>query len=155
MSQSPFQLMEILYLVRHSIAYPIVDFLCMTHHHSPPNIMLGSSLMEIIKPGCPGNVESGEGTLSWHYPRSMGSQCITIDCLGDEYLTINLGITSDWKQLHVLLLWVCERWRGRIWATGADWGWGRDPGSLTQSLSHSLSHSVSHSLTLSSQKMQK
>ena len=37
----------------------------------------------------------------------------------------------------------CERGRDRCWATGAYWGRGRDPGSLTHSQSHSLTHSLS------------
>ena len=37
--------------------------------------LLGSSLMEILDPGCRRNVESGETSLSWLYPRSIGSQC--------------------------------------------------------------------------------
>ena len=41
--------------------------------------LLSSSLMEILKPGCPGNVESGETSLSWLYTRSIGSQCKTKD----------------------------------------------------------------------------
>ena len=36
--------------------------------------LLCSSLMEIQKPGCPGNVESEETSLSWLYTRSIGSQ---------------------------------------------------------------------------------
>ena len=56
--------------------------------HSPLNVddsalwilymlkqLLSSSLMEVMKPGCPGNVESGETSLSWLYPQSIGSQC--------------------------------------------------------------------------------
>ena len=41
--------------------------------------------------------------------------------------------------MQLLLVMLCERWRGRSWATGADWGRGRDPGALTHSLSHSPS----------------
>ena len=37
--------------------------------------LLSSSLIEVMKPGCPGNVESGEINLSWHYSRSIESQC--------------------------------------------------------------------------------
>ena len=47
--------------------------------------LLGSSLMEILKPGCLRNVESGETSLSWLYPRSIGSQCKIKDqryCVG-------------------------------------------------------------------------
>ena len=57
---------------------------------------------------------------------------IQSDPLHQEYLTIDLGNTSD-----------CERWRGRSWATGADWGRDRDPGSLSESLTESLTHSFS------------
>ena len=56
--------------------------------HSPLNVddsalwilymlkqLLSSSQMKVMKPGCPGNVESGETSLSWLYPQSIGSQC--------------------------------------------------------------------------------
>ena len=54
--------------------------------HSPLNVddsalwilymfkqLLSSSVMEVMKPGCPGNVESGETSLSWLHPQSIGS----------------------------------------------------------------------------------
>ena len=44
------------------------------------------------------------------------------DHLHQEYLTIDLGNTSDWIQLQLLLVRHCERWRGRSWATWAYWG---------------------------------
>ena len=60
----------------------------LSYRHSPLNVddsalwilymlkqLLSSSLMEVMKPGCPGNVESGETSLSWLYPQSIGSQC--------------------------------------------------------------------------------
>ena len=47
---------------------------------------------------------------------------IPSDRLHQEYLTINLGNTSDWRQLQLPLVRLCEIWRGRSWATGADWG---------------------------------
>jgi hypothetical protein len=59
---------------------------------------------------------------------------IQSDCLHQEYLTMDLGNTSDWRQLQLLLVGLCERWRGRSWATWAYWGRGTDPGSVTQSL---------------------
>ena len=56
--------------------------------HSPLNVddsvlwilymfkqLLSSSLIEVIKPGCPGNVKSGETSWSWLNPQSIGSQC--------------------------------------------------------------------------------
>ena len=65
------------------------------------------------------------------------------DCLHQEYLTINLGSTSDWWQLQLPLVRLCWRWGGRCWATGAAWGGGRGPGSLNHSLSLSLPIHVS------------
>ena len=61
------------------------------------------------------------------------------DPLHQEYLTINLGNFSDWRQMQLQLVRLCERWRDRSWATGADWGRGRDPCALTHSLTHSPS----------------
>ena len=113
--------------------------------HSPLNVdnsalqilymlkqLLSSSLLEVMKPGCPGNVESGETWLSWLYPQSIGSQCkikdqiycvwslgamkvTPSDPLHQEYLTINLGSTSDWRQLKLPLVRLFGRWRGRCW----------------------------------------
>ena len=58
------------------------------HVHSPLNVddsalwilymlkqLLSSSLIEVMKPGCPGIVESGDTILSWLYPQSIVSQC--------------------------------------------------------------------------------
>ena len=119
--------------------------------------LLGSSLMEILKPGFQRNVESGETSFKWLYPQSIGSQCkikdqiyyVGSDCLHQEYLTINLGSTSDWWKLQLPLVRLCSRWRGRCWATGAAWGRGRDPGSLTHSLSLSLPIHISDSAATS------
>ena len=44
------------------------------------------------------------------------------DCLHQEYLTINLGSTSDLRQLKLPLLRLFGRWRGRCWPGGAAWG---------------------------------
>ena len=68
---------------------------------------------------------------------------IPSDRLHQEYLTNNIGNSSDWQQLQLPLVRLCERWRGTSWATGADWKRARDHNSLTHSLSHSLSHSFS------------
>ena len=70
----------------------------------------------------------------------LGAMEITpIDPLHQEYLTINLGNISDWRQMPIPLVRLCERWRGRSWATGADSERGRDLGALSHSLSHSPS----------------
>ena len=82
----------------------------------------------------------------------LGAMTITpSDPLHQEYLTMNLGNSSDWRQLQLLLVSLWKRCRGISWATGAYWGKGRGPWSLT----HSLTHSPSRSLTISVQKMQK
>ena len=74
--------------------------------------LLISSLMKILKPGCPRNVESGEASffmtlspIQWVPVQDKGSKipCVKFwamkiipsDCLHQEYLTINLGNTSD------------------------------------------------------------
>ena len=44
------------------------------------------------------------------------------DCLHQEYLTINLGSTSDGRQLKLPLVRLFGRWRGRCWPAGAAWG---------------------------------
>ena len=44
------------------------------------------------------------------------------DCLHQEYLTINLGSTSDWRQLKLPLVRLFGRWRGRCWPAGAAFG---------------------------------
>ena len=41
------------------------------------------------------------------------------DCLHQEYLTINLGSTSDWQPLKPPLVRLFRRWRGRCWPAGA------------------------------------
>ena len=84
------------------------------------------------------------------YVKFGAMKVVPSDRLHQEYLTINLGITSDWQQLQLLLVKLCERLRDRILATGSDWRRGRDPGSVT----HSLSYSLSHSFTLYLEKMQ-
>ena len=90
--------------------------------------------------------------IQWVPVQDQGSkiQCVKFwamkiipsDRLHQEYLTIDLGENSDWRQLQLPLVRLWERWRGRSWATGADWGRGREPGSLTNSLSHSLTLSL-------------
>ena len=58
--------------------------------HSPPPLLrlrtrimymlkqlFSRSLMKVMKPWCPKNVESEETSLSWLYPRSIGPQCKT------------------------------------------------------------------------------
>ena len=53
----------------------------------------------------------------------LGAMQITpSDCLHQEYLTINLGSTSDWRQLKLPLVRLFGRWRGRCWPGGAAWG---------------------------------
>ena len=53
----------------------------------------------------------------------LGAMKITpSDCLHQEYLTINLGSTSDWRQLKLPLVRLFGRWRGRCWPAGAAWG---------------------------------
>ena len=50
----------------------------------------------------------------------LGAMKITpSDCLHQEYLTINLGSTSDWQQLKLPLVRLFGRWRGRCWPAGA------------------------------------
>ena len=44
------------------------------------------------------------------------------DPLHQKYLTINLGSTSDWRQLKLPLVRLFGRWRGRCWPGGAAWG---------------------------------
>ena len=53
----------------------------------------------------------------------LGAMKITLsDCLHQEYLTINLGITSDCQLLKLQLVRLFWRWRGRCWPAGAAWG---------------------------------
>ena len=44
------------------------------------------------------------------------------DPLHQEYLTINLGSTSDWGQLKLPLVRLCGRSRGRCWPGETAWG---------------------------------
>ena len=44
------------------------------------------------------------------------------DCPGQEYLTINLGSTRDWRQLKLPLVRLSGGWKGRYWLAGAAWG---------------------------------
>ena len=53
----------------------------------------------------------------------LGAMKVTpSDPLHQEYLTINLGSTSDWRQLKLPLVRLFGRWRGRCWPGGAAWG---------------------------------
>ena len=53
----------------------------------------------------------------------LGAMKITPrDCLHQEYLTINLGSTSDCQKLKLPLVRLFRRWRGRCWPAGAAWG---------------------------------
>ena len=53
----------------------------------------------------------------------LGAMKITPnDCLHQEYLTINLGSTSNRRQLKLPLVRFFWRWRGRCWPAGAAWG---------------------------------
>ena len=108
--------------------------------------LLGSSLMEILKLGCPGNVKSGETSLSWLYPRSIGSQCNIKD---QRYCVWSLG---PWKSFQVTVS-IKNTWPSNLVTDASEALWemegqklgnrrGRDTGSLT------------HSLTLSLQRMQ-
>ena len=66
--------------------------------------LLGNSLIEILKPGCPGNIERLEGLVYHDFIQDEGSKMLFVkfgvmkiipnDRLHQEYLTINLGITS-------------------------------------------------------------
>ena len=68
-------------------------------------------------------------TIHWVPVQDKGSKILCVklgaikitpsDRLHQEYPTINLGSSSDWGQLQLALVWLCERWRGRSWATGA------------------------------------
>ena len=53
----------------------------------------------------------------------LGSMKITpSDCLHQENLIINLGSTTDWRQLKLPLVKPFGRWRSRCWPGGAAWG---------------------------------
>ena len=53
----------------------------------------------------------------------LGAMKVTqSDPLHQEYLTINLGSTSDWWQLKLPLVRLFGTWRGRCWPGGAVWG---------------------------------
>ena len=67
--------------------------------------LLGNSLMEILKPGCSGNVEGLERPFYHDLMQDKGSKILCVkfgamkiipnDRLHQEHLTNNLGITSD------------------------------------------------------------
>ena len=44
------------------------------------------------------------------------------DPLHQEYLTITIGRTGDWRQPKMPLVRLFGRWRGRCWPAGAAWG---------------------------------
>ena len=143
--------------------FTIVNFILTWHSlHSPLNVdnsalwilymlkqLLSSSLMEVMKPGCPGNVESGETSLSWLYPQSIGSQCKIKD---QRYRVWSLG---PWKSFQVILS-IKNTWPLilGILVTVRDGGaeaeqqeqTGGETGTLAQSLTHSVTHWVTHSL---------
>ena len=110
---------------------------------------LSSSLMEIFKPGCLRNGESGETSLSWIYPQSIESQCNTKD---QRYRVWSLG---PWKSFQVILS-IKNTWPLilGILVTVRDGGaeaeqqeqTGGETGTLAQSLTHSVTHRVTHSL---------
>ena len=63
--------------------------------------LLSISLMEVMRPGCPGNVESGETSLSWLYSRSIGSQYKIKDqwyCVWSQGLWSSLQVTLSIKK---------------------------------------------------------
>ena len=73
--------------------------------------LLSSSLVEVMKPGCPGNVESGETSLSWPYPQSIGSQCKIKDqrhCVWSKgpwkSLQVTLSIKNTWPSILGILV---------------------------------------------------
>ena len=135
--------------------------------HSPLNVdgstlwlaymlkqLLGNSLMEILKPGCPRNVESGETSLSWLYLQSIGSQCKIKDqryCVGSKgpwkSLKVTLSIKNTWPSILGVLVTEdscsCQLWCS-VRDGGADVGQQEQPGGEAGTLAHLLTHSVSH-----------
>ena len=116
--------------------------------------LLGSSLMEILKPGCPRNVESGETSLSWIYPRSIGPQCKIKDqryCVGSKGPWKSLQVTVSINNTCPSILGVlvtddscsCHLW-GSVRDGGADVGQQEQPGGEAGTPAHLLTHSVSH-----------
>ena len=116
--------------------------------------LLSSSLMEILKPGCPRNVESGETSLSWLYSQSIGSQCKIKDqryCVGSygpwKSLQETVSIKNTWQSILGVLVTDdscnCHLW-GSVGEGGADVGQQEQPGGEAGTLAHLLTHSVSH-----------
>ena len=116
--------------------------------------LLGSSIMEILKPGCLRNVENGETSLSWIYPRSIGSQCKIKDqryCVGSKgawkSLQVTVYIKNTWPSiLEVLVTYACcscHLW-GSVRDGGADVGQQEQTGGEAGTLAHFLPHSVPH-----------
>ena len=100
--------------------------------------LLCSTLMEILKPGCPRNVESWDTSLSWLYPRSIGSQCKIKDqryCVGSWPSMLGVLVTDDSCSCH---LW------GSVRDEGANVGQQEQPGGEAGTLTHFLTRSVSH-----------
>ena len=64
---------------------------------------------------------------------------IQSDWLHQEYLTIDLGNTTDWRQLQLLLVRLCEK--------GAEAGQHEQTGGETRTLAQSLTHSVTYWVT--------
>ena len=54
------------------------------------------------------------------FGKSWAMQITQSDCLHQEYLTINLGSTSDCQKLPLVRLF--QRWRGSCWPEEAAWG---------------------------------
>ena len=76
-----------------------------------------------------------QGKLSKVLCRKLGAMKITpSDFLHQEYLTINFGSTSDWRQLNLPLVRLFWRRRGRCWPAGAAWGSQDSPPLLLLSL---------------------
>ena len=118
------------------------------------NQLLGSSILEILKPGCLRNVENGETSLSWLYPRSIGSQCKIKDqryCVGSKGWWKSLQVTvptkNTWPSILGVLMTVdscsCHLW-GSVRDWGADVGQKEQTGVEAGTLAHLLTHSVSY-----------
>jgi hypothetical protein len=71
-------------------------------------------------------------TIHWVPVQDKGSKILCVklgtlkitpsDCLHQEYLTMNLGSSSDWLLLKLPLVRLFGRWRGRCRPAGAAWG---------------------------------
>ena len=110
--------------------------------------------MEILKPGCPRHVESGETSLSWLYSRSIGSRCKIKDqryCVGSKGpwkpLQLTVSSKNTWSSILGVLVTddscSCRLW-GSVRDGGADVGQQEQPGGEAGTLAHLLTQSVSH-----------